>query len=125
MQNCCYQISVDFGYSIATAAQLKKQTNMRFINLSCFQHLKPSCSLSEQLITQQDSRNSLGSHSSKVSDDADSNMVVELSTGNELLAAAVQCSENVVSEIKMANANSDADISSKRTVNGICDNVSC
>ncbi|EJD75075.1 STE/STE20/PAKA protein kinase [Loa loa] len=85
-------------------------------------HLKPSCSLSEQLTTQQDGRDSLESESSKVSEDVDSSTVVELNTGNELVAATTQCSGNVESEGKMTKANS-VDIGNKEATNGICDNV--
>ncbi|KAL3983205.1 Protein kinase domain family protein [Acanthocheilonema viteae] len=87
-------------------------------------HLKPSCSLSEQLTTQQDGRDSLGSESSsKVSDDVDSSMVVELNTENELVTTTTQCSENVRSENTTTNANIRTDLGSKEAANGICDNV--
>uniref|UniRef100_A0AAF5RTK1 non-specific serine/threonine protein kinase n=1 Tax=Wuchereria bancrofti TaxID=6293 RepID=A0AAF5RTK1_WUCBA len=87
-------------------------------------HLKPSCSISEQLVTQQDGRDSLGSESSsKVSNDADSNVVVELNIGNELVVATTQCSEKITPEGKMTNVNTRVDVSNKEAANGICDNV--
>ncbi|VDK80463.1 unnamed protein product [Onchocerca ochengi] len=87
-------------------------------------HLKPSCSLNEQLTAEQDGRNSLGSESSsKVSDDLDSNMAVELNTSNELVVATTQCAENVVLEGKMTNTSTGIDFDGKDAANGICDNV--
>ncbi|VDO37019.1 unnamed protein product [Onchocerca flexuosa] len=87
-------------------------------------HLKPSCSLSEQLTAEQDGRNSLGSESSsKVSDDLDSTMAVELNTANELVLATTHCSENVVLEGKTTNTSTGIDIDGKEAANGICDNV--
>lgn len=86
--------------------------------------MKPSCSLSEQLTIQQDGRDSLGSESSsKISDDVDSSMVLELNTGNELVMVKTQCSEYVTSESKTTNANTRTDVCSKEATNGICDNV--
>ncbi|MCP9265385.1 Serine/threonine-protein kinase PAK 3 [Dirofilaria immitis] len=86
-------------------------------------HLKPSCSLSEQLTAQQDGRDSLGSESSSKISDLDSTMAVELNTTNDLVAATTQCSENIALEGKMINANTKTDINNKEAANGICDNV--
>lgn len=76
------------------------------------------------MTTQQDGRDSLGSESSsKVSDDVNSSVAVELNTGNEMVAVTTQCSENVASEGKTINASTRTDMGNKEAANGICDNV--